>query len=97
MVQEPAFALDTAAVAGERAVGADDSMAGDDDANRIGAVGEANRPYRGGTAEACGEMSIGNSGTARNLAQGDPDLALERCVPAVATGSVSMTCNSPAK
>src|SRR5580704_567625 len=77
VVEQPAFALDPAAVAGERAVGADDSMTGDDDANRIGAVGQAHRSYRGGTAEACGEVSVGNGRAARDLAQGTPEVALE--------------------
>ena len=47
MGQQPALALDAAAIAGERAIGADDAMAGDDDADGIVAIGMADGTHGG--------------------------------------------------
>lgn len=41
--EESALALEPAIVAGERSVGADHAVAGDDEADRVGTVAEADR------------------------------------------------------
>src|SRR6185437_858025 len=78
MRQEPALALDAAAIAGERAAGADDTMTGYDDADGIGAIGEADGADRLGAADAPRQLAVGQRGAARDLAQRAPYQALER-------------------
>lgn len=75
--EEPALAVDAAAVAGEGAVGADDAMAGDDDADRIRAIREADGADGFGAADALGELAVGDGRAAGDLAEGEPDFALE--------------------
>ena len=52
--EQPLFAMEAAAVAGERAVGADDAMAGHDDADGIGTIRETDGADGAGTADALG-------------------------------------------
>jgi hypothetical protein len=56
--QKPALAFDTAAVSGERTVGSDHSVTGDDNADGVRTVGEANCPDRGGPADLLGEFCV---------------------------------------
>ncbi len=51
MIEQPLFRRQPATEPGERAVGADDTMAGEDDANGIGAVRRAERTSRRRDAE----------------------------------------------
>src|SRR5205823_3143953 len=77
MSQQPALALDAAAIAGQRAVAADDAVAGDDDADGIVAIGMADGAHGRLAPDALGERAIGKRPAAGDLAQGLPDLALE--------------------
>src|ERR1700686_4050352 len=78
MLEQPALALDAAAIAGQRAVGTDDAVAGYDDADRVGAVGEADGPHRPRPADTPRELAIGDRRAARDVAQRAPHRALER-------------------
>ena len=42
MSEQPAFALDPATIAGKAAIGADNAVARNHDADRVGAIGKAN-------------------------------------------------------
>ena len=78
VIEEPALALDAAAIAGEGAVGPDHAMTGDDHADGVGAVGQADSANGAGPADARGKLRVGDCGPARDLAEGAPYLALER-------------------
>ena len=75
--EQPLFAMEAAAVAGERAVGADDAMAGHDDADRVRSVGKADGADGAGTADALGKLAVADGFGRGNFAQGSPDFALE--------------------
>src|ERR1700680_5041910 len=70
--EQPALAVDAAAIAGQGAVGTDDAVAGYDDADRVGAVGEADGPHRPRPADAPRELAIGNRRAAGDVAQRAP-------------------------
>src|SRR4051794_443754 len=57
VVEEPLFVRQAAGVAGQGAVAADDAVAGDDDGDRVGSVGGADRATGGGAADAVGELA----------------------------------------
>ena len=88
MAQQPTLALDAAAVAGERAVGADHPMAGHDQADRVGAVGQAHRPNRRRLADALREAAVAECRAGRDVAQGLPNRALEGRAASRANDSV---------
>ncbi len=69
----------TAAVSGEPAVGADDAMAGDDDGNGIGAVGQSHSARGVGVADAASEFAVGDGFTVRDFNEFAPDFLLEWC------------------
>src|SRR6185312_6532874 len=77
MVEQPALALHAAAVTGERAVGSDHAMTGDNHANWIRSVGETDGPDREGTANFFSKLAVGERFAAGDRAEGFPDLALE--------------------
>jgi len=77
VLQQPGLALEAAAVASEGAVRADDTMAGDDDADGVLAVGEADAAYGGGVADSGGELGVSDGRAGGDLLEGGPDLALE--------------------
>src|SRR5712672_2444450 len=79
MREQPSLALKPAAIFDQRAVGADQAMARHDDAERIRAVGMAERAHRLWHAELCRQCAIGHGRSRRYLRQARPDLALERC------------------
>lgn len=64
--------------AGEGAVGADDAVAGDDDAGGIGGVGAADGASGGRRAELGGELAVGARFAEGNREEGGPDALLER-------------------
>jgi len=57
--EEPAFAVQAAAIAGEAVVGADDAMAWQDDRDRIGTVGGADGAHGFRHTDFCGERAVG--------------------------------------
>src|SRR5882757_8833080 len=76
-LQQARLRLKAAAEAGERAVRADHPMTGDDDRDRVGAVGPAHRAGGAGAADLFCDLAV-----AAGLAEGDPlqripDRALE--------------------
>jgi len=77
VVEQPALAGQAAAVAGERAVGADHAVAGDDDADRVAAVGQAHGAGGCGTAELLGERAVRRGGAVGNCLQRLPHLLVE--------------------
>src|SRR4029077_14640291 len=78
MRQKPALALDPAAIAGERGVRADPPMAGDDDRDRVRAVGEADRAHRFGSADLGWQRAVAYGTAHWDPAQRRPDGALKR-------------------
>lgn len=77
MIEEPALALEATAIAGEGAVGPDHAMAGDDNAEGVGAVGQADGADGRGPPDARGKLRVGDCRPARNVAQSAPHVALE--------------------
>ena len=78
MRQEPAFAVEAAAIADEFAAGADHAMAGHDDGDGIGPVGEAHGARGSGRVQFGGQFTVGGGSAGRNKAQEAPDTLLER-------------------
>src|ERR1700681_3591274 len=58
-VEQEALEWKPAAVAGERAVGADDAMARDDDGDRIAPVGAADGAAGRGASDGRGDLEVG--------------------------------------
>src|SRR5262249_32620354 len=83
VLQQPALAVEAAAIAGERAVLADHAVAGHDDRDRIAAVDHADRAHRVGTADGLCELAVAPGGAGRNPAQRRPYLPLEHRAAAV--------------
>ena len=77
VIEEPAFAFDAAAVAGQRAIGADHAMAGYDDGDGIGTIGRADCPDSGRMTDPLCEPAVRRCRTAGDLAQRLPDFALK--------------------
>ena len=71
MCQQHALALQAPCVAGERVVGADDTMAGDDDGDRIAGVGHAHRARGLRPADAARQFGVRN-GLAYAVGGGGP-------------------------
>src|SRR5436309_12822296 len=77
VIEQPLLYWEAAAEAGERTVGTDDAMAGQDDADRIGPVGGAERARRGRDAEGRRLPAIAGGGAERELGQRRPRRQLE--------------------
>ena len=77
MKQQPAFDRGAKREAGQRTIGPDDAMTGDDDAKRIGGIGLAHGP--GGTRpkQFGGESAVGRRSPLGNPLQGGPYLFLK--------------------
>src|SRR5258708_14490988 len=71
------LALYAPAVAAERAIAADDPVAGDDDGDRIGGAGTRHGSGGAGLPDPTREVSIARGGAGRDAAKRFPDLALE--------------------
>src|SRR5262245_55829079 len=76
--QEPALSFQPAAVFHQRAAGADQAVAGQDDADRVGAVGVADGAHRAWRVETGRERAVAQRGACGNVRQRLPDLLLER-------------------
>src|SRR5207247_2645158 len=76
--EQPALALDSAAVAGKRPVGADHAVARDDDTDGVRAVGGAHGAHGGGCADAPRERLVRDRLPRRDRPQRGPHPALER-------------------
>src|SRR5688500_10888543 len=81
--QQPALALDPAAIADQAAGTAHDAVAGYHEADRVAPVGGTHRPRRARQAEMAGELAVAARPARRDLAQGRPDAPLERRAAAV--------------
>ena len=75
--QQPTLPLQSAAIAGERRIGADDAVTGHDDRDRVGAIGQAHRAHRLGLPDAGRQRAIADRAAARDAAQFVPYRALE--------------------
>src|SRR5579863_10304803 len=78
MRQQPAFALDAAAVAGQRPISADHAMARHHDADRVGPVGRPNRANRTGPSEFRSQRAVAERLAWRDRREAGPYRALER-------------------
>src|SRR5690242_2127057 len=81
MCEQPALALDAAAIAGQCPVRSDDAVAGDDDADGVVPIGVAYGADRCGASDPLGERAIGDGLAAGDLAQRPPHAFLERRAP----------------
>ncbi len=77
MVEQPLLYRKATAEAGQRTVGTDDAMAGEDDTDRIGPVGGAERTRRGRDAERRRLPAVARGGAERDLGQRPPRRQLE--------------------
>src|SRR4051794_38749326 len=77
MLQQPSFALEAAAVAGQRTVGPDEAMTWNHDADRVGAIREADRTHCQRTLQAQRQAPIAQRRAHGDLAQGAPHVALK--------------------
>src|SRR5262249_13670337 len=78
MVEQPLLAPQSAAVAGERAVGADYAMTRNDEAQRVVAVRASYSAHGGRTPDGGSDFRVRARGAWRNREQRVPDRALER-------------------
>ena len=80
MAQEPLFAPEAAAVAGELRAGAaaDDAVAGDDDGDGVAAVGGADGAHGLGVVDGVGDGLVAGGVAVADAEKLLPDLALER-------------------
>src|SRR5262245_47780315 len=60
MGEQPPLPVEAAAVSRELSVGSDDAMTGDDDGDRVGAVGRADRADGRGLANPPGQFAVGD-------------------------------------
>src|SRR4051794_24471084 len=79
VLEQPALALEAAAIIGEVPVDADEAVAGHDDRQRIGAVGGADGASRLRSAKPLGESPVAEGPAGSDPAKSSPDLLLERC------------------
>src|SRR5207249_1821073 len=77
MLEQPAFAFDAAAEAGEVTVRTDHPMAGHDDRDRIFAVGGAHRPGLSRTPETFRKLTVTGRCAVGDGAKEIPDAAFE--------------------
>src|SRR5688572_7818415 len=78
VLEQPALALEPAAVTGQRAVGSDEAMAGNHQADWIRAVREAHRADRQRTLQPVRHAPVAERRSRGNCAQRAPHVALER-------------------
>src|SRR5436190_8646123 len=76
--EQPALALQPAAIFDQRAVGADQAVTGHDDTDRIGAVGMADRTHGFRHVQSRRQRAVAHGGAHGNLRQRSPDFVLER-------------------
>lgn len=79
--QQPSLECQAATVSGQRAIGANDAMAGDDNGNRVGAIRCTNRTTGTLASENRREMSVRGRRSRWNRPQCPPHIALERRAP----------------
>src|ERR1700675_481224 len=77
VLQQPALSLQPAAIFDPRAVGADQAMTGDHYADRIGAIGVADRAHRVGCVKFRRQRAIAHRRSGGDFWQRVPDLLLE--------------------
>src|SRR3954452_2116939 len=77
VVEQPCLAVEPPAVPGQGAVAADDAVAGDDDRDRVAAVGEADGTCGAGTPDASRQLAVADPLTEGDAHQLVPDAALE--------------------
>src|SRR5262245_23533069 len=76
--KQPALALDASAKSSERSIGADHTVAWNDDRKRIAAVRTAHRARCGWLTDPTRELAVTQRLAVRNRAECGPHLALER-------------------
>jgi len=72
MFKQPFLSPEIAAITYKVAVAADNTMAGNDDADAVVSIGSANSPYRFGIADAFAEFEVTDGAAIRDLAQFGP-------------------------
>ena len=87
-MEKAPFSVEAPAVPGESSVGADGSVAGNEDGYGVGSAGGSYGPYRGWASDLGGQLSVALGGSGGDFAQGLPDPLLEGGSPDV-EGQVS--------
>src|SRR5947209_822584 len=77
-VEQPALAVDAAAVPGQLAVAADDAVAGNDDGDRVLAVGQPDGAAGFGVADPLGQLAVGDGLAVGNVCKCLPYPPLEQ-------------------
>ncbi len=77
MLQQPALSLDAAAIAGQRSVRSNHSMARHHHSNRIRPIRQSNRPHCSRIPNPLGQLAIRDRRPTRNLTQRPPHLLLK--------------------
>src|SRR6202011_1467805 len=77
VVEQPLFGRKSAGESRERTIGPDDTVAGQDDANRVRAIRGAEGPSRGWDAERSGLLSVSGGAAERDAGQRSPGSDLE--------------------
>ena len=85
VVEQPLFALQAAAVAGEAAVFANDAVAGNEDGEAVGAVGGGHGAHGGRVAELFGQRLIMSGSAVGDGLQHVPHPPLKRAAGGRAT------------
>ena len=77
--QQPSLAVDACSVAGEGAVGADDTVAGNDDDDAVGSVCRSDGAHSSRCAHGLGLLPVRTGLAERDLQERIPRCSLERC------------------
>lgn len=78
MFKQPVFPACSAAVTGQGPVGADDTMAGNNNADGVMVIGAADRPHSLGAADTSGLLAVGDGFAIGDGLQGLPAFQAER-------------------
>ena len=79
MLEQPSLAFQPSAIARKRRIGSDHAMAGNDDADGVGAICQANGPNGFRASDLSSETTVSDGLPYRNLSQGVSNLALKGC------------------
>jgi len=77
VIDQPPLALQPSSVAGERTVGSYHAMTGDDDADRIGSIGQSYGAHGRRFSQSKSEFAVANGLSCRDGTQRLPDVLLE--------------------
>jgi hypothetical protein len=83
MRQQPTLAFQAATKPGQRSIGPDNPVAGNDHRYRIGTIGGSHSTYGCRATDPGSQLAVAHSGSGRNISQRKPDLALKAGAPSL--------------